>query len=64
MDDQVVMEYLDHARQQKDAHNVFAEAFWMGRAVQHVHQNAMDVYWLTCQLEERGLETLVTEAIA
>lgn len=58
VDQAVVEEYLDNALIHADK-NEWAEGYWIGRAVQHAHQNAVDYDWVVEQFTARGLDAAV-----
>jgi hypothetical protein len=58
MDQEVVLQYLDNARFH-GAENQWAEGYWVGRAIQHAEQNALDHEWLIEQFEVHGLDSAV-----
>lgn len=59
IDSAVIEEYLDAALLHANAQNDWAEGYWIGRAVQHAHQNAVDWKWVVTQMIERGLDAAV-----
>lgn len=59
IDSAVIEEYLDTALLHANAQNDWAEGYWIGRAVQHAHQNAVDHDWLVEQFKDRGLDDAV-----
>ena len=59
IDAQVVREFLDNAQLHGSANNDWAEGYWIGRAVQHANQNAIDYGDLVAEFENRGLDAAV-----
>jgi hypothetical protein len=57
MDMEVTVQYLDNAR--FHVGNAWAEGYWIGRAIEHAEQNALDHDWLIEQFEVHGLDTAV-----
>lgn len=55
----VVTGFLDNAQMHQGAQNEWAEGFWIGRAVQHANQNAVDYDDLVTEFESRGLDAAV-----
>jgi hypothetical protein len=58
MDQEVIDQYLDNARLHSDT-NEWAEGYWIGRAISHAEQNAVNHEWLIESFEERGLDAAV-----
>ena len=56
-DTQYVEKWLNSAELHHGRSNAFAEGFALGRALEHVEQNAMDYEWFTEELRGRGLDT-------
>ena len=57
MDDlDVIRQYLDNASMHEEASNEFGYGYWLGRALEHADQNAVDVSWLVAEVESRGLD--------
>ena len=59
IDEAAIERFLDNAQLHAQAKNDWAEGFWLGRAVQHADQNAVDHEWLTAEFEARGLDAAV-----
>lgn len=59
LDYEVVSEYLDYAQRHAARGNGWAEGYWIGRAVEHAHQNAIGHEALVSEFESRGLDTAV-----
>jgi hypothetical protein len=59
MDMEAISSYLDNAQLHGRASNDWAEGYWIGRAVEHAHQNAVSHDWLIRELEGRGLDSAV-----
>lgn len=57
IDQEVIVMYLDNAEMHKAANNGWGEGYWMGRAVEHVNQNAVDRGWFAHECLLRGLDT-------
>lgn len=57
-DHEVVCAYLDNAEMLKDrGDNEFGHGYWIGRALSHSEQNAIDPAWLVRQMDKRGLDS-------
>lgn len=59
IDIEVIEGFLDFAQLQAVANNDWGEGFWIGRAIQHADQNAIDHEWLVGAFELRGLDVAV-----
>lgn len=59
IDAEVIVEYLDNAQMHGARDNRWAEGYWIGRAVQHWHQNHVDRKWFVQELKARGLDSAV-----
>lgn len=57
IDRAVIAEYLDNAL--INSNNDWGEGYWIGRAVQHAHQNAVDHDWLVGAFTNRGLDAAI-----
>lgn len=57
-DEQIVREYLDNAEMMKDrGDNEFGHGYWIGRAMSHAEQNAIDPAWLVREMNRRVLDS-------
>lgn len=59
VDRAVILEFLDNAQMHQGAQNEWAEGYWIGRAVQHANQNAVEYDDLVEEFEARGLDAAV-----
>jgi hypothetical protein len=59
MDEEVIEVYLDNAALHSGAENQWGEGYWVGRAIQHAEQNAVNHEWLIAEMEARGLDSAV-----
>ncbi len=57
IDQEVIEGYLDNAVMWFTRDNDFAVGLWLGRALEHAEQNAVDHEWMLRELSARVLDT-------